>query len=216
VDAVQAVGRIPVDVRALGVDLLSVSGHKLGGPPGTGALFIRGDLRGDLRPRPVLTGGPQERSRRAGTENVLGAVGFGTAARLALGELAAEGPRNAALLGRLWEGIQRTVPDVRRNGPATDAVPNTLNVTFPGADADALVIGLDLRGISVSAGSACAAGALEPSHVLLAMGRAPAEARAALRVSTGYATTEADIDAVVAALPAVVEGSRRVCGRASA
>lgn len=205
VDAVQAAGKIPIDVRALAADLVAVSGHKLGGPHGIGALYVSNRLR----PLPLLTGGPQERGRRAGTENVLGAVGFGAAARLAVMDLPVEAQRQAALVDRLWAHICRAVLDTRRNGPAIGGVPNTLNVTFQGADADALVIGLDLCGIAVSAGSACAAGALEPSHVLLAMGREPADARAALRISVGHGTTAADVDALAVALPAVVERSRR-------
>lgn len=204
VDAVQAIGKIPVDVRALGADLLSMSAHKLGGPQGVGALYVRDGIA--LKRQ--VWGGPQERDRRGGTENVVGAVGFGMAARLARQELAYEALRQASLIARLWDGIRAAVPDVRRNTPTDDIVPNTLNVSFPDTDADALVIGLDLCGIAASAGSACAAGSLEPSHVLLAMGRSPEEARSALRISIGVGTTEADIDHCIAALPGVIERSR--------
>lgn len=204
VDAVQAVGKVPVDVRALDVDLLSISAHKLGGPQGIGALYVRGGIRVGRQ----LWGGPQERHRRGGTENVMGAVGFGVAARLARQELADEPRRQAGLIARLWDGVTGVVCDVRRNTPALGVVPNTLNMSFPATDADALVIGLDLCGIAASAGSACAAGSLEPSHVLLAMGRAADEARAALRISVGTGTTEADIDQLVAALPGVLGRSR--------
>jgi cysteine desulfurase len=205
VDAVQAAGKVPLDVGAIGADLLSLSAHKLGGPQGIGALWVRPGLR--LTPQ--LVGGFQERGRRAGTENVAGIVGFGAAARLARGQLEQEGARQRQLLARLWSGIAAAVPDVQRNSPSEGVLPNTLNVSLPDADADGLVIGLDLLGIAVSAGSACAAGALKPSHVLLAMHRSPAVARSALRISTGIGTREEDIDYLLAVLPGVVERSRR-------
>jgi cysteine desulfurase len=208
VDAVQAVGKIPVAVDELQVDLMSISAHKLGGPPGVGALYVR---RGcELVPQ--LAGGTQELGRRAGTENVIGIAGFGAAARACNDGLDGETARQRELLARAWAGIQAQVPDVERNTPedaGDGAVPNTLSLSFPGADADALVIGLDLCGIAVSAGSACAAGSLEPSHVLLAMGRSPAAARAALRISVGYGTTEAEIDTLLTKVPDVVARSRR-------
>jgi cysteine desulfurase len=210
VDAVQAAGKIPVSVDGLGVDLLSLSGHKIGGPPGVGALYVR--VRTPLERQ--VAGGPQERGRRGGTENVLGAVGFGAAARVAGAHLESEAARHAALIQALWMRIAGTIADASRNGPqGKGAVPNTLSVSFPGADADALVIGLDLAGIAVSAGSACDAGSLRPSHVLLAMGRPAAEARSALRISIGRETTAGDLARLVDALPGIVAQSRGV-GRA--
>lgn len=206
VDAVQAAGKIPVSVDALGADLLSLSAHKLGGPAGIGALYVRSGVR--LRRQ--LAGGPQERGRRGGTENVAGAVGFGVAAEVAEARRASEALRHAALIQTLWARIKAAIPDAERNGPTEGAavVPNTLSVSFSGADADALVIGLDLSGIAVSAGSACDAGSLRPSHVLLAMGRSAAEARSALRISIGRATTTDDLAHLLGALPAVVARSR--------
>jgi cysteine desulfurase len=209
VDAVQAAGKIPVAVNELGADLLSVSAHKLGGPQGIGALYVR---RG-LSPSVQHSGGPQEFGRRAGTENVVAAMGFGEAARSAKREVATEAPRLQALIERLWRGIVALVPDAERNSPVAGVVPNTLNVSVPGTSAEGLVIGLDLDGVAVSAGSACAAGSLEPSHVLLAMGRSPAAARSALRISIGHATNEDDVDALLRALPHVVARCRHTEGR---
>jgi cysteine desulfurase len=205
VDAVQAAGKIPVSVDALDVDLLSLSAHKLGGPSGVGALYIRSGARLERQ----VAGGPQERGRRGGTVNVVGAVGFGVAARVAGPHIQSEAGRHAALIQALWTRIAATIGDASRNGPeGKGAVPNTLSVSFPGADADALVIGLDLAGIAVSAGSACDAGSLRPSHVLLAMGRSAAEARSALRISIGRETTAGDLARLIDALPGVVAQSR--------
>jgi len=205
-DAAQAAGRMPVDVRALGVDLLSLSAHKLGGPAGVGALWVS---RG-VALRPQTTGGPQERGRRAGTENVAGVVGFGEAARLARRELTLAAAHAARLVDRLWAGIQTRVPGAVRNGPASPPrSPNTLNVSFPGCRGESLVVLLDLAGIAVSAGSACAAGAAEPSHVLLAMGRDPETARSGLRLSVGAGTTDADVERVLVVLPELVAQIRR-------
>ena len=200
-DAVQAAGRMPLDVSALGVDLLSLSAHKLGGPPGVGALWVR---RG-VRLRPELTGGPQERQRRAGTENVAGIVGFGVAARLARSELSDAAPRMHALVERLWAGLGARLPDVVRNGPlAGPRLPNTLNLSVPGCTGESLMVLLDLAGIAVSVGSACAAGAAESSHVLRAMGRDAEAARGGLRLSLGPTTSAADVDRVLDVLPGLV------------
>jgi len=204
-DVAQAVGRMPIDVRRLGVDLLSLSSHKLGGPTGVGALWVRSGVR--LAPQ--LLGGPQERGRRAGSENVAAIVGFGAAARAARRRLGAGGDAGQVLVDRLWEGLVARVPDVVRNGPAAEPrLPNTLNVSFPGCAGESLVLLLDLAGVAVSAGSACAAGALEPSHVLLAMGRDAAAARAGLRLSVGPATTADEIDHVLDLLPSLVRQVR--------
>jgi cysteine desulfurase len=209
-DAAQAVGRMPVDVRSLGVDLLSLSAHKLGGPPGAGALWV-GPRAAALVPQ--MAGGPQERGRRGGTENVAALVGFGVAARLARDAAAG---RAEALVERLWSGIRRAVPDVVLNGPsAHPRLVNTLNVSFPGCTGESLMVLLDLAGIAVSVGSACAAGAAEPSHVLLAMGRDAEAARGGLRLSVGPATTAAEIDRVLAVLPGLVGQVRAAGGRAA-
>src|SRR5262245_3662638 len=204
-DAAQAVGRIPVDVRRLGVDLLSLSSHKLGGPGGVGALWVRTGVRIG----PLLLGGPQERGRRAGSENVAAIVGFGAAARVALRELPAAVGTARALTERLWEGLAAHVSGVVRNGPANKPrLPNTLNVSFAGCAGESLVVLLDLAGIAASAGSACAAGAVEPSHVLLAMGRDATASRGGLRLSVGPSTTADEIDHVLDLLPALVRQVR--------
>ena len=200
-DAVQAAGRMPVDVGALGVDLLSLSAHKLGGPAGVGALWVR---RG-VRLQPTLTGGPQERQRRAGTENVAAIVGFGVAAHLAKREVAEAAARMRALVERLWQGLRARLPEVMRNGPVAEPrLPNTLNLSFPGCTGESLMVLLDLAGIAVSVGSACAAGAAEPSHVLRAMGREAEGARGGLRLSLGPTTSAADVDRVLDVLPGLV------------
>ncbi len=208
-DAAQAVGRIPVDVHALGVDLLSLSSHKLGGPAGVGALWVRPGTA--LRPQ--LLGGPQERGRRAGTENVLGIVGFGGAARAAMADHTATS-RMTALADRLWTGLRTQVPDVVRLGPVDGPrLPNTVNVRVPGCSGESLLMLLDLAGVAVSLGSACSAGAPEPSHVLMAMGLDRETARDGLRLSLGPDTTADEIDTVVGLLPALV---RQVRGGAAA
>ncbi len=200
-DAAQAAGRLPVDVRALGVDLLSLSAHKLGGPAGVGALWVR---RG-ARVVPQLTGGPQERGWRAGTENVAGIVGFGVAARLARAEQGGAAAAAEALVDRLWQGLRERVRAIVRNGPAAPPrLPNTLNVSFAGCAGESLLVLLDLAGIAVSVGSACAAGAAEPSHVLRAMGREGEAARAGLRLSVGPSTTVENVDYLLDVLPALV------------
>jgi len=204
-DAAQAAGRIPVDVAALGVDLLSLSAHKMGGPAGVGALWVR---RG-VELAAQTTGGPQERGRRAGTENVAAIVGFGVAAELARVDLVANTAAAAGLVERLWTGLRARVPGVARNGPADGPrLPNTLNVSFPGCAGESLLVLLDLAGVAISLGSACAAGAAEPSHVLLAMGRDRDTARSGVRLSVGPCTTAADIDRVLELLPALVAQAR--------
>jgi len=204
-DAVQSVGKIPVDVRALGADLLSLSAHKLGGPAGIGALWVR---RG-VELAAQTTGGSQERGRRAGTENVAAIVGFGVAAARARAELAANAAAAARLVERLWTGLRTRLPGVVLNGSADGPrLPNTLNVSFPGAAGESLLVLLDLAGVAVSLGSACAAGAAEPSHVLLAMGRDRDAARSGVRFSVGPSTTAADIDRVLELLPALVAQAR--------
>jgi cysteine desulfurase len=203
-DAVQSAGKIPVSARALGVDLLSISAHKFYGPKGIGALWVR---RG-LRLTPQMTGGRQERSRRAGTENVPALVGLGVAARLALAALDAYQLRMGALRDRLESGVLRGVPHTAVNGTPGERVPNTTNISFERVEAESLLIALDLEGIAVSTGSACSSGTLEPSHVLKAMGLGSARAQSSLRFSLGAANTEAEIERVVTVLPGLVQKLR--------
>ncbi len=198
-DAVQTVGKIPVSVRALGVDLLSLSAHKFGGPKGVGALWIR---RG-VRLAPILTGGRPERNRRAGTENVPAIAGLGAAAGVARSKLAGA-PAIAALRDRLEQAILAGVPGTALNGAPDRRVPNTTNISFDGIEAESLLIGLDLEGVAVSTGSACSSGTLEASHVLRAMGLPASRTRNSLRFSLGAETTAADVDFVAGVLPALV------------
>jgi cysteine desulfurase len=203
-DAVQSAGKIPVSARALGVDLLSISAHKFYGPKGVGALWVR---RG-VRLTPQMTGGRQERSRRAGTEDVPALVGMGVAARLVMNGLDACHARMGALRDRLEAGVLRGVPHTAVNGVPGERVPNTTNISFERVEAESLLIALDLEGIAVSTGSACSSGTLEPSHVLKAMGLGSARAQSSLRFSLGAATTEAEIDRVVTVLPGLVQKLR--------
>jgi cysteine desulfurase len=203
-DAVQSSGKIAVDVKALGVDLLTLSAHKFNGPKGAGALWIR---RG-TRLVPTMTGGKHERNRRGGTENVPGIAGMGVAARLAREKLAVEGVRLAALRDRLEHGVLARVSGTAVNGALTPRVPNTTNISFDGVEAESLLIALDLEGFAVSTGSACSSGTLEPSHVLRAMGLPSHRTQNSIRFSLGMGNTEAEVDALLAKLPAVVEKLR--------
>jgi cysteine desulfurase len=203
-DAVQSAGKIPVDVRALGVDLLSLSAHKFNGPKGAGVLWVK---RG-TRMQPILTGGKHERSRRAGTENVPGIAGMGVAAAQARAKIAAEGMRVGALRDRLEAGILREVPGTQVNGSREHRVPNTTNISFDHVEAESLLIALDLEGIAVSTGSACSSGTLEPSHVLRAMGLPAPRTQSSLRFSLGLFSTDAEVDRVIEALPRLVEKLR--------
>ena len=200
-DAVQSAGKVPIDVKGLSADLLTISAHKFYGPKGVGALWIR---RG-VRLQPPLTGGKQERSRRAGTENVPGIAGMGVAAREAIAKMDAEATRLAALRDRLEDGILRSVSGTVLNGVRSPRVPNTTNISFDRTEAESLLIALDLEGIAVSTGSACSSGTLEPSHVLKAMGFPPHRTQNSLRFSLGMANTDADIERVIAVLPGIVE-----------
>ena len=204
-DAVQAAGKIPVSVRSLGIDLLSMSAHKFSGPKGVGAIWIR---RG-VRLVSQATGGRQERSRRGGTENVPGIVGMGVAATLAQQALSRAGDV-AALRDRLETSILGSVPGTVVNGARDQRVPNTTNISFDGIEAESLLIALDLEGVAVSTGSACSSGTLEPSHVLKAMGLPQAFARNSLRFSLGASTTAEEIDFVAGALPRLVTKLRRL------
>jgi cysteine desulfurase len=195
-DGVQAAGKITVDVRALGVDLYSISGHKLYAPKGIGALYVKSDTR----LRPIQFGGRHERERRPGTENVPGAVALGRAAAIAETELPAESERISALRHRLEDGILSRVPNTSVNGSASHRTPNTTNISFDGVEGEAMVISLDLKGFAVSSGAACSSGAVEPSHVLLAIGLSREQARASLRFSLGRSNTEEQVDALVEAV----------------
>jgi cysteine desulfurase len=199
-DATQAVGKIAVNVRDLGVDYLSLSAHKLRGPKGIGALYCCGGRA----PAALLHGGGQESGRRAGTENLPGIAGFGRACALAAEHLERESARLRVLRDRLETGLHGRFPGMRINGCSGVRLPNTSNVSFPGIGAQSLVLNLDLLGIAVSAGSACSSVREEPSHVLLAMGQSPEDAQGGLRFSLGAETTAAEIDAVVAALAEIL------------
>jgi cysteine desulfurase len=199
-DAVQSAGKIPVDVRALGVDLLALSGHKFYGPKGIGALWVR---RG-VRLSPFLSGGKQERNRRAGTENVPGAIGMGVAAGLARQKMDAEAGRLSTLRDRLENGILSSVPNTDVNGSRDARVPNTTNISFDRIEAESLLIALDLEGVAVSTGSACSSGTLEPSHVLKAMNLSSHRAQNSIRFSLGASNTEEQIDHVISILPRIV------------
>jgi cysteine desulfurase len=202
-DAVQAAGKMRVDVKELGVDLLSISGHKLYAPKGVGALFVRtGTELG-----PMFFGGHHERDRRPGTENVPGIVGLGKAVELAMQNLDADVVRLAALRDR-FENALLALPGVRVNGNVRERAPNTSNLSFEAAGGEALVIALDLQGVMCSSGAACSSGAVEPSHVLTAMGLTPEQARSSLRFSLGRPTTEHEIDEAIRIIPPVVERLR--------
>jgi cysteine desulfurase len=199
-DAVQSAGKIPVSVRALGVDLLTLSGHKFYGPKGVGALWVK---RG-VRLSPFLSGGKQERNRRAGTENVPGIIGMGVAARLAAQKMDGEAVRLSALRDRLENGILSAVPHTEVNGARSGRVPNTTNISFDRIEAESLLIALDLEGVAVSTGSACSSGTLEPSHVLKAMGLSSHRAQNSIRFSLGADNTDEQVDHVISILPRVV------------
>ena len=195
-DGVQAAGKIDVDVQELGVDLYSLSGHKLYAPKGIGALYVK---RGTPL-SPIQFGGRHERERRPGTENVPGAVALGQAAESALEDLGSESARVQALRDRLEAGILENVPAAGVNGGSSPRTPNTTNIFFDGLEGEALVISLDLKGFAVSSGSACSSGAVAPSHVLLAIGLSRERARASLRFSLGRSNTEAQVDALIQAV----------------
>jgi cysteine desulfurase len=205
-DAVQALGNIVVDLHAWGVDLAAFAAHKLGGPKGVGALFVRSGVPVEA----LIHGGGQERGMRSGTLNVPGIVGFGIAAEIAAKEVHEKSDRLAALRGRLLEGIRGSVPDVLVNGDLEARVAGNINVCIPGTDGETLLLLLDQAGIACSSGSACASGALDPSHVLLAIGVPRDVAKGSLRFSLGRSSTQADVDAVAAVLPKIVERARRV------
>jgi cysteine desulfurase len=207
-DAVQAVGKIPVSAKTLGVDLLSLSAHKFNGPKGAGALWIRRGTRLIAH----TTGGRHERNRRAGTENVAGIAGLGAAAALAEAKLEQEARRVAALRDRLEAGVLARVPGTDVNGAREPRVPNTTNISVDGVEAEALLIALDLQGVAVSTGSACSSGALEPSHVLRAMGLTAHRTQNSIRFSLGAGNTADEVDYVLERLPGIVERLRMLTG----
>ena len=208
-DAVQSAGKVPLDVKSLGVDLLSISAHKFCGPKGVGALFVRSGTR--IVPR--AWGGHAERDRRPGTENVPGIVGIGKAAELARLKLTEDASRIRALRDRLEASLLERVPSVRVNGDRTRRVPNTSNLTFVGAGGEALLIALDLQGVACSTGAACSSGSTEPSHVLTASGLSREDARSSLRFSLGRPTTAEEVDHAISVIPAVVERIRALSPR---
>lgn len=206
-DAVQAAAKIPIDVARVGCDALSISGHKIHAPQGVGALYIRKGTRLE----PLFHGGRHERSRRAGTENVAGIVGLGKAAELAMqGFENGDDQKLAALRDRLQQGILSQIGEAGVNGEGAVRVPNTTNIYFDHIDGESLVIALDLKGLAVSSGAACSSGAIEPSHVLKAMGLRPNRARASIRFSLGKQTTAEDIDFVLALVPETVARLREL------
>ena len=205
-DAVQALGNIPVDVHAWGVDLAAFAAHKIGGPKGVGALFVRSQVPVAA----VIHGGGQERGLRSGTMNVAGIAGFGVAAEIVAKEVYEKADRLRAFRGELLDAITAALPDVVVNGDLERRLPGNLNISIPGTDGETLLLLLDQKGIACSSGSACSSGALDPSHVLLAIGLSKDLAKGSLRFSLGRASTKEDIDAVVAALPDVVATARKV------
>ena len=199
-DAVQSVGKLPVDVKALKVDLLSASGHKIYGPKGVGIMY----MGRRIRVTPLMHGGSQERNRRAGTSNVPGIVGFAKALDIAMEEMAAEAKRELAMRDRLWAGLQERIPDIWLNGHPTKRLPGALNFRVEGIEGEAMILCLDMNRVNVSSGSACTTGSLDPSHVLLAMG-IPAElAHGSLRVTLGRDNTEGDVDYFLQNFPDIV------------
>ena len=208
VDAVQSAGKVPLDVRALGIDFASISAHKFNGPKGAGALWVR---RGS-RVVATMTGGRQERNRRAGTENVPAIVGLGVAARIATEELESTDAGYRKLRDRLESGIMEQVHGTVVNGAPAPRVPNTTSMSFDGVEAEALLIALDLEGVAVSTGSACSSGTLEPSHVLRAMGFPARRVQSSIRFSVGLGNTAAEIDHVLAVLPGLVGRLRALAG----
>jgi len=205
-DAVQSVGKIPIDVSTLNVDLLSLSGHKLYAPKGIGALYVRTGAR----LRQLLYGGHHQRGFRPGTENVAGIVGLGKAAEIARTSLASDAQRVSSLRDKLERGLLQRVPQIRVNGSAAWRTPNTTNIMFAGIEGEALVIALDLKGLACSVGAACSSGAVEPSHVLTAIGLTQEGAKSSLRFSLGRHTTDSEIDFALEVIPTAVAQLRSI------
>ena len=205
-DAVQAAGFLDLDVRRLGVDMMSLSGHKFYGPKGVGVLFIR---RG-VPFLPLITGGGQERERRSGTENIAGIIGLSAALALADSQREATSDHCRALRDRIISEITATVPDCTLNGHPTERLPNNVNFSFEGVEGEPILLGLDLQGIAASSGSACSSGSLEPSHVLLALGQTADLARGSLRITLGKRNTDAEVDRLLAVLTALIADLRQL------
>jgi cysteine desulfurase len=205
-DAVQAVGKIPIDLKKLPVDILSLSGHKLNTPKGIGAQFIRKGTRLS----PLIHGGAQERNRRAGTENIPYIIGLGKACEIARRDFARRHEVLQGLRDRLQEGIFRKIPQVEANGHPTLRLPNTLNVSFLYVEGESLLLNMDLEGIAVSSGSACSSGSADASHVILAMGKSPLVAQSAIRFSLGWTNTGEDVDYVLEVVPRIIERLRAI------
>jgi cysteine desulfurase len=203
-DAVQSAGKVPIDVAAMKIDLLSLSGHKMYAPKGVGALYVRGGTR----VRQLLFGGHHQRGARPGTENVAGIVGLGKAAEMARVGLDSDATRVGGLRDRLERGLLERVPDARVNGAGAARTPNTTNITFAGVEGEAMVVALDLKGLACSTGAACSSGAVEPSHVLTAIGLSAEDARGSLRFSLGRHTTSVDVEFALEVVPGVVERLR--------
>ena len=203
-DAVQAAGHVHIDVEEMNIDMLSLSAHKFGGPKGTGVLYTR---RG-VNPKPLITGGGQERGKRAGTENIAGIIGTAAALKLACSEIDSESERLAKMRDRLIDTILEKIPYTRLNGGRTERLPSNVNISVEFIEGESLILMLDLKGICASSGSACTTGSLDPSQVLLALGLTHDVAHGSLRLSLGHDTTEADIDYILEVLPTVVERLR--------
>ncbi|MBK7140986.1 MAG: cysteine desulfurase [bacterium] len=203
-DAVQSIGKVKVDVKALGVDMLSLTGHKIYGPKGTGALFIRQGIKIS----PLMYGGSHEKKRRPGTENVAGAVGLAKALEIAGKRMDTDFARMQELADYFLGKLETAIPDVKFNGPRSNRIPQTVNVSFKGTTGEPIILGLDMEGIAVASGSACTSGATEPSHVLTAMGIPANIANGAIRFSLGRSTTREQLDYVLRVLPPIVERLR--------
>jgi len=205
-DAVQALGKLPIDAEETGIDLLSVSAHKIYGPKGVGALYVSKKAK----ITPLIHGGHHERNRRAGTENAAGIAGFGKACQLISEDMEKSNKRIGVLRDRLWDGMSRNIKDVKLNGHPSKRLANTLNVSFGRVEGESVLFNLDLRGIAASSGSACTSGSVGPSHVLSAMGMDAKTAQAAVRFSLGSGNTEAEIDRVIKELPPIIKKLRAI------
>lgn len=205
-DAVQAVGKMPINVRDLDVDFLSMSGHKIYGPKGVAALYVKNGTPYC----PLILGGHQEDGRRAGTENSLGIIGLGKAVELRAREMASEEPRLLAMKNRLREGLAAAVPDIMFIGDPANSLPGTLNVSFAGAEGEAILLYLDMAGIAVSTGSACASGSLDPSHVIMATGTPVESAHGSIRMSLGRENTMEDVEYVIEQVPPIIARIREM------
>jgi cysteine desulfurase len=199
-DATQALGKMPVNVDTLGVDYLTISAHKIYGPKGIGALYVRKGA-----PLfPLIHGGHQEDGLRAGTYNNLGITGFGRAAEIAANEITRYGAEIGALRNRLRDGLLAAIPNIKINGHPADMLPNTLNISFPGAEGEAILLSMDMMGIEASTGSACASGSLDPSHVLMAIGVGPELAHGSIRFSLGWGISVDDVDFIIKTMPPII------------